>query len=189
MDRLVKGIITGASTYETILPSYEHRIYPIVPATRQFPYMTLAQRYATMYALQKPSFLQDTRNVEFCIIANEEQDNAAVYMRTLGPLYNVPSLYLQHRGREQPLTDNAQVCRAIQQLLVRNAIAHQLTPPGNVDSSAPFESHELKCLLHALVNGTIQPDLFHGQALRVPLVDQLMHSYHPKYNSGPLMSL
>jgi hypothetical protein len=134
----------------------------------------MTQRYASMYSLQQPLFIQDVRNTEFRLIANGNEDDAAFYMRALGPLYSVSSLYLHHRGQIQPMQNNAQVRRAIQQLIIRDEVALQLPYNDRIESNEPFKNYELHCVLRALINGTIQPDLYNGRALPLQLIEQLM---------------
>ena len=165
---------SNPATYETLLPTYHNRYYPMVPPTRHQPYETLQQRYARMTLLQQPLFITDARNTQFRLVDTENEDDTAFYMRPVGPLYNISSLYLTHQGRLPPMDSNAQVRHAIQQLIVRDEVARNLPHTTSQNSNEAFEDNELHCLLRALINGTIQPDLYNGRALPLPLVDQLM---------------
>jgi hypothetical protein len=100
---------SNPATYDTLLPTYNNRYYPMVPPTRHQPYETLQQRYARMNLLQQPLFITDARNTQFRLVDTENEDDTAFYMRPVGPLYNISSLYLHHRGQRPPMQDNAQV--------------------------------------------------------------------------------
>lgn len=138
---------------------------PVVTATNHHPYDTMAQRYATMNALQQPILVFNrTDDAEFRLHSSLHPDDIADALRLHGAIYPLPSLYDMYQGRQPPLRSLSSVRQAIQRFLDRDPDKH---------SDASFTDEELCCLLRALLDGTIQPDLYRGCALSVALIDAL----------------
>ena len=76
--------------------------------------------------------------------------------------------------RMKPWYKDMPICTCYSSHVVRDEVARNLPRSDNQDSNDRFEDHELHCLLRALINGTIQPDLYNGRALPVDLINQLM---------------
>lgn len=132
----------------------------------------MAQRYATMNILQQPDSGLSTRvDAEFRLHNSIHPDEYAEAMRYHGTIYLLPSLYDMHQGRQPPLRSFSSVRIAIQRLLQRDAQLCGLENAPDLQSNAEFSAEELCCLLRALLDGTIQHDLYQGRALPVVLID------------------
>lgn len=89
------------ATYDTLLPTYGPRHYPVVLPTNHEPYPTMAQRYATMNVLQQPDYsLAATVDTEFRLHNHIHPDEYASAMRYNGSVYPIPSLYNMHQGTQ-----------------------------------------------------------------------------------------
>jgi hypothetical protein len=86
------------------------------------------------------------------------------------------SLYDMHQGSQPPLRSLSSVRVAIQRLLHRDAQLCSLEFAPDLQSNAAFSDEERRCLLQALLDGTLQPDLYRGRMLPVALIDSL-HRY------------
>ena len=78
----------------------------------------------------------------------------------------VPHLYDMHHGRQPPLCTFSSVRVAIQRLLQCDAQLRSLEFAPDLQSNTAFSDEEHRCLLQALLDGTIQPDLYRGLMLR-----------------------
>ena len=94
-------------------------------------------------------------------------------MRYHGSVYPLPSLYNMHQGRQPPLRTKSNVHVAIQRLLQRDAQLRSLEFAPDLQSNMAFSDEEHRCLLQALLDGTIQPDLYRGRMLPVAQIDSL----------------
>ena len=110
---------------------------------------------------------------EFRLHNNVHPDEYAEAMRYNGSVYPLFSLYNMHQGRQPPLRTNSSVRVAIQRLLQRDAQLRSLEFAPDLQSEETFSDDELRCLLQALLDGTLQPDLYRGRMLPVALIDSL----------------
>ena len=104
---------------------------------------------------------------------NIHPDEYAEAMRYHGSVYPLPSLYNMHQGRQPPLRTKSNVHVAIQRLLQRDAQLRSLEFAPDLQSNMAFSDEEHRCLLQALLDGTIQPDLYRGRMLPVAQIDSL----------------
>ena len=127
-----------------------------------------------MEVLQQPDYSMTATDVaEFSLHNHIDPNEYAPAMRYNGIVYPIPSLYNVHQGREPPLRTHSSVRVAIQRLLQRDALLRDLEFPPNLQSDTAFSDDEHRCLLQALLNGTLQPDLYRGRMLPITIIDSL----------------
>jgi hypothetical protein len=94
----------------------------------------------------------------------------AEYQRNKGPIYNLISLYSTHNGPLQRLTTNSLVRTAILNELQRDHVRHNYDGTIDVNSNDNFTPREYRCLLQALLGGTLLPSQYAGRMLPFGLI-------------------
>jgi hypothetical protein len=94
----------------------------------------------------------------------------AEFQRKKGPIYNLLSLYSTHNGPLPRLESNSLVRTAIINELQRNHVRHNYDNAIDVNSNDHFTPREFRCLLQALLNGTLLPSQYSGRMLPYGLI-------------------
>lgn len=100
---------------------------------------------------------------------------AAELQRTIGPVFNLLTLYTAHNGPFKRLTSNLHICGAISQFIQRDYVRHHHSGSPNLLHNGPFTHNEFRCLLQALLSGALQPAQYKGRMLPHDLVNKLRY--------------
>jgi len=99
--------------------------------------------------------------------------DTAEFQRMNGPIYNILTLYTHHNGPLPCLQTNSDVRSAIINELRRDHIRHNYVGTIDVSSNDRFKPREFRCLLQALLNGTLLPTQYSGRMLPYSLINFL----------------
>lgn len=97
----------------------------------------------------------------------------AEFQRMNGPIYNLLKLYTHHNGPLPCLQTNSDVRSAIINELRRDHIRHNYVGTIDVSSNDRFKPREFRCLLQALLNGTLLLTQYSGRKLPYSLINFL----------------
>ena len=169
-----------AYTYDTLRRDYPHRQHPMSRYHDHQPFATTHENRADMAVRQAlvnpPRRRQGTDGLNylrFRLCPHMQPSQTAELQRTIGPIYNLVTLYAEHSGTYARFQTNGNVRYAISNLLHRHQARHGY--PGIVDTSSNdnFTPREFCCLLQALLDGTLQPAQYFGRMLPYQLVSDL----------------
>ena len=97
----------------------------------------------------------------------------AQFTRTHGSVYNLLKLYTVHTGPLPCLQTTSDVRREIVNELHRDHLRHNYPGVIDVTSDARFEPREFRCLLQALLGGTLLLSQYSGRMLPTSLINFL----------------
>jgi len=174
-----------ASTYDTLQPMYVHREHAMSlqrlsqqcghPA---FPSYTELRTNMLFKQIPQPApELQtwpiDRNYLQFELSPTMSVLETAEFQRMNGPIHNLLTLYTHHNGPLPCLQTNSDVRSAIINELRRDHIRHNYVGTIDVSSNDRFKPREFRCLLQALLIGTLLPTQYSGRMLPYSLINFL----------------
>lgn len=102
-------------------------------------------------------------------------------LRLVGPVYNLVALYYEHQGSVPRLETNGAVRTAITNLLVHDHARYNYLGVVDISSNALFSDRDFRCLLQALLSGTLQPRQYMDRMLPYQLVSDLRQPDQPAF--------
>jgi len=176
---------TDASTYDTLQPMYVHREHAMSPQRLSpqcghpaFPSYTELRANMLFKQIPQPAPELQTWPIDHNYLQFELSPTMSVlataeFQRVNGPIYNLLTLYTHHNGPLPCLETNSDVRSAIINELRRDYIRHNYTGTIDVSSNERFEPREFRCLLQALLGGTLLPSQYSGRMLPYSLINFL----------------
>jgi hypothetical protein len=169
---------TGNSeTYDILMASYMHRVHPMSQELVQLPLLSYTEHRTQMPSQQSPLLsppLQgwpiDRDYLRFQLSATMSALDFSEFYREKGPSYNLISLYATHNGPLSRLQTNSAVRSAIINELRRDHVRNNYDDDIDVISNDLFRPREFRCLLQAVLGGTLLPSQYAGRMLPFGLI-------------------
>jgi len=167
-------------TYDTLQRTYMHRQYAMTPQSLHHDLPSFSEHRANMLSRQWPlpplplqGWPIDQNYLRFQIDPQMSSLALSKFQRETGPIYNLLTLYATHNGPLPRLQSNRSVRAAIVNELQRDNVRHNYRGLIDIESDDPFGPQEFRCLLQALLGGTLLPSQYSGRMLPYGLISFL----------------
>jgi hypothetical protein len=164
-------------TYDTLNAEYKHRSHPMIEHPGEFTFLSYTDQRTQMISKQSPlpspplqGWPIDRDYLRFQLSPSISPLNFSDFYHEHGHIYNLISLYATHNGPLHRLQTNSAVRNAIANELRRNNVRHNYNDNIDVTSKSNFDTREFRCLLQALLGGTLLPSQYAGRMLPFGLI-------------------
>jgi hypothetical protein len=164
-------------TYDTLNASYEHRAHPMIEHPGQLTLLSYTEHRTQMVSKQIPlpspplqGWPIDRDYLRFRLSESISPLNFSEFYHEHGHIYNLISLYATHNVPLHRLQTNGAVRNAIINELRRDNVRHNYDDNIDVTSNNNFHPREFRCLLQALLGGTLLPSQYAGRMLPFGLI-------------------
>lgn len=174
-----------AATFDTLQPMYVHREHAMSPQRVSlqhehpaFPSYNVHRANMLLQQVPQPApplqkWPINQKYFQLRLYPPMSALDHAEFQRKNGPIYNLITLYTSHDGPLTSLKSNSDVRSAIINELQRDNVRHNYSRLIDISSRSSFAPCEFRCLLQALLNGTLLPSQYSGRKLPYGLINFL----------------